>query len=242
MCNPAMGCMYTNHPGPCDDEDACTTGDFCTSGYCTGAPDACDDADACTVDSCDSVSGCQHEPISCDDGDPCTVDSCDPQSGSCLYSPTDCNDFDPCTDDTCTPQTGCIHTNGTGPCDDGDPCTENDACAGGTCGGTPASSPPEVMNLLMHADKVAMSWTSVTGAVYDVVRGLVSGLPVGPLVEGTVDEICIGNNLPVSSAMDGAFPQPDQGFWYLVRASASCGAGTYGHQSNGTPRFTSTCP
>lgn len=48
---------------PCDDGDACTTGDTCDMGTCAGplATD-CDDEDACTLDTC-AAGGCQHEAI-----------------------------------------------------------------------------------------------------------------------------------------------------------------------------------
>ena len=50
--------------------------------------------------------------------------------------PADCDDSDPCTDDVCVAG-NCEHTDNTAGCDDGDPCSEDDACAAGTCAGTP---------------------------------------------------------------------------------------------------------
>jgi hypothetical protein len=71
-------CTSKPAEGPCDDGDACTTGDHCTGGTCTGDEPDCDDANPCTADSCDGTTGlCLHEdaPLNgakCDDGNPCT--------------------------------------------------------------------------------------------------------------------------------------------------------------------------
>ena len=48
---------------PCDDNDACTIDDQCTSGACGGSPRVCDDLEECTIDSCDPGIGCQHSLI-----------------------------------------------------------------------------------------------------------------------------------------------------------------------------------
>jgi hypothetical protein len=61
---------------PCDDADACTTGDFCTAGACVGTAISCpDDGNACTDDVCVSATGACGVPRSgtCDDGDACTT-------------------------------------------------------------------------------------------------------------------------------------------------------------------------
>jgi hypothetical protein len=60
---------------PCDDADACTAGDLCVAGACTGTPRECPD-----------------------DGNPCTDDVCVPGSGSCGVARDGiCDDADPCT-------------------------------------------------------------------------------------------------------------------------------------------------
>lgn len=66
QCSPATGDCDTA-PAPqgftCDDDDACTQNESCTSGNCVGEAVNCDDGNACTADSCDSAAGCQHAPI-----------------------------------------------------------------------------------------------------------------------------------------------------------------------------------
>jgi hypothetical protein len=66
-CDPATGlCSNPNKANgtPCNDGNACTTGDTCQAGVCTGgaAPD-CDDGNPCTTDSCDPAAGCVHANV-----------------------------------------------------------------------------------------------------------------------------------------------------------------------------------
>jgi hypothetical protein len=139
-----------------------------------------------------------------------------------------------CTPDTCSGQ-----LNGTA-CDDGNACTTGDACGGGVCaGGSSITPPPETAGLSVDADKVTYSWSAAAFAAhYEVVRGSLSALPAGP---GVADEACFGN-LPGPSLQDSTPPDPGTGFWYLSRGVNTCGNGSYGQQSNGTPRITTTCP
>jgi hypothetical protein len=65
---------------PCDDADACTTGDLCTAGACLGTRIGCpDDGNPCTDDVCVSPTGvCGVQRTgACDDQDACTTgDAC----------------------------------------------------------------------------------------------------------------------------------------------------------------------
>ncbi|HEX4826173.1 MAG TPA: hypothetical protein VFV19_17875 [Candidatus Polarisedimenticolaceae bacterium] len=140
-CDPSSGCVYSPNTAPCDDGNACTTGDVCGAGSChAGAPLNCNDGNPCTDDSCNPASGCVHtnNTAPCDDGNACTTnDTCG--GGSCHGGAApNCNDGNPCTDDSCNPATGCVHTDNTAPCDDGNACTTGDTCAGGSCVGGPA--------------------------------------------------------------------------------------------------------
>jgi hypothetical protein len=42
-------------------------------------------------------------------------------------------------------------------------------------------------------------------------------------------------------AVDGETPAPGHGFWYLFRGKNACGQGSYGAQTNGTPRASTVC-
>ena len=59
-CDPAAGeCVYAINSLPCNDDDLCTTDDFCHLGACTGVGNLlCDDGNDCTEDSCQPPVGC----------------------------------------------------------------------------------------------------------------------------------------------------------------------------------------
>jgi hypothetical protein len=139
-----------------------------------------------------------------------------------------------CVPDTCSGQ-----LNGTA-CDDGNACTSGDVCGAGACNsGSAITAPPETASLSAAADKATYDWSAAAFATrYDVVRGSLSALPFGP---GAADEACF-DDLPGPSLFDPTAPAPDTGFWYLSRGENACGDGSYGQQSDGTPRVTTTCP
>ena len=204
----------------------------------------CDDNNPCTTDSCVPSTGCLFAPNAnaCDDGNACTAgDTCG--NGTCnAGAAVVCNDFNACTTDSCSPATGCVFANNTNPCDDGNPCTAGDVCGGGVCAGTPAAPPAETQNLTVAANKTTFSWTAVASAIrYDVVRGALGALPVGP---GAGDEVCFGN-LAVPSLTDATVPAVSSGFWYLSRGESACASGTFGtqgvHGAPGAARVTTTC-
>jgi hypothetical protein len=151
-----------------------------------------------------------------------------------------CGDSNVCTDDGCNPAFGCFHTNNTAPCEDGDPCTVGDLCGLGSCHtGTAITAPPEAANMSAAADKVTFSWEAAPYATtYDVVRGLTSALAVGP---GAGDEVCF-QSLAAPTILDATIPASGTSYWYLARGGNACGIGSYGQQSDGTPRITTTCP
>jgi len=76
LCDPLTGCEHPPNQLPCDDENACTTGDTCAGGGCVGgAPLVCGDSNLCTDDLCHTLTGCEYPPnqLPCDDGDACTT-------------------------------------------------------------------------------------------------------------------------------------------------------------------------
>ena len=96
------GQIISTSGNPCDDFNACTSGDVCNQGACMGTPISCDDGNPCTTDSCDPVNGCTFTPNNnaCDDGEACTTgDACN--QGSCVGYAVNCSDNDPCTIDVC---------------------------------------------------------------------------------------------------------------------------------------------
>lgn len=146
-CDPAIGCVFENHTGLCDDENPCTLGDQCKDGACFPAEVlSCDDDNPCTRDSCDPETGaCLFEPQSdlgnadCTDDNACTTDGrCD--AGRCVYEAVQCPSDTQCSDWSCDAAEGCVAEPLTGPCNDGDVCTTDDTCQAGVCAGGPALS------------------------------------------------------------------------------------------------------
>ena len=136
-CDPVKGCQWLGTAtGPCDDGNACTSGDVCAGGVCAGvSAKSCDDTNACTNDSCDA-SGCVHKALDgtpCNDSNFCTTgDSC--SAGICKPGAAqDCNDGIACTVDSCNPGTGCVWTAQPGCSSVGTPCLTNGDCTGAVC-------------------------------------------------------------------------------------------------------------
>ena len=138
-CNALTGCQYVANFAPCDDGNACTAGDLCGGGACSGGKEVnCNDGNLCTDDSCAPLTGCANTPNAgpCSDGSVCTVgDIC--QGGDCApgEGELDCNDDNPCTDEACWPTEGCGYVANDAACDDGNACTVSDLCDGGQCKG-----------------------------------------------------------------------------------------------------------
>jgi hypothetical protein len=88
-----------------------------------------------------------------------------------------------------------------------------------------------------------LSWTTEAtrsggGTRYDVLRGDLSELPVGSGRSETC-RLDDGGDLPL---IDPASPAVGRGFYYLVRGTNACGAGTYGASSTAAERVSSACP
>ena len=143
FCNPydldGDGCYYENNNLPCDDENVCTSGDFCVEGEClgTGATD-CSDDNECTDDFCVPGLGCDHSDVQ--DGTPCgdpdSYDRC--HAGLCVSpcdNDEDCDDGLECTVDVCDLElficTYVPNSEPGGPCDDGQFCNGLEICKPG---------------------------------------------------------------------------------------------------------------
>ena len=165
-------------------------------------------------------------------------------------NPVECAASDACHEaGTCDTATG-VCSNPTSPdgiaCDDGNVCTNDDACRGGVCLGQGSPSPAEVdgsVQIAQIAGIATISWSPALGSTRsDVLRGLVSALPVGP---GGGDELCLISGTPDAFATDPEIPNPGDGFWYLVQGTNACASGSYGVQVQdgvSTPRVSATCP
>ena len=178
----------------------------------------------------------------CNDFNPCTqVDRC--LANVCTGTqPVQCTAIDQChTAGTCNLSTGRCSTpskpDGTA-CDDANACTEGEACSAGVCTGTGPSLPQDVgdtVTLERAEGGTTISWTAAGGSdTSSVLRGALSGLPVGP---GGGDELCLASGIAGTSVIDAEDPEAGVGFWYVVRGVSACGAGPYGDA-----RQSATCP
>ncbi|MFN7965043.1 MAG: hypothetical protein U0V87_05075 [Acidobacteriota bacterium] len=103
--------------------------------------------------------------------------------------------------------------------------------------------PTEVHDQRIAADKTTISWGApppYAGTTFDVLRGRVAALPVGP---GGGDESCIAQNIAATQTTDSTTPALGTSNWYLVRERvAGCGTGTWGKNAAGAERTTTSCP
>jgi hypothetical protein len=110
-------------------------------------------------------------------------------------------------------------------------------------GNAQAWSPPvEVTHLRLDVhSSTHLTWDDQgalvgPGVTYDVLRGD-EQLPVG-----SAGDLCEGSAILVTTTIDSSIPPVGTGYRYLVRGHDTCGAGTYGTWSNGTPRISGVCP
>jgi hypothetical protein len=87
------GCIHLVNTAACDDANACTVGDVCSDGACSGDAIGCGDDNPCTDDVCSPADGCLHVP---QDGTPCddliectTADTC--SAGVCVGDASTCS-------------------------------------------------------------------------------------------------------------------------------------------------------
>jgi RHS repeat-associated protein len=132
-------------------------------------------------------------------------------------------------------------------CNDGDACTIDACDQGAGCLHTPLQPPAETSGVTVSQSGIdtQIAWTLATNATRsEVLRGLLSALPVGP---GGDDETCLGGDLGVTTVTDTEVPPENTGYWYLIRGVNSCfGNGSYGFEEvgglPGAPRVSTTCP
>jgi hypothetical protein len=81
----------------------------------------------------------------------------------------------------------------------------------------------------------------VSGATgYDVASGALSALQVS----GTTGATCQVNDRGQTNFNDSRQdPVSNDGYYYIIRAQATCGPGSYGQESSGLPRLpANACP
>lgn len=131
-------CVYADNTAPCNDGNACTTGDVCAAGACAGTPVVCPSGQVCNS----ATGNCADIPCTtdanCNDNAACTADSCNQVTGLCEFEELDvrCNDNQYCNGDegegSCDPNdpdaeavSGCVRP--------GDPCVDGPDGFGKVC-------------------------------------------------------------------------------------------------------------
>jgi glucose/arabinose dehydrogenase len=95
--------------------------------------------------------------------------------------------------------------------------------------------PVEATGLRFGANKTTLNWDPVAGATgYD----LESGLLWNPFV---FNHDCGAQGLTATTTTVSTSPPPGTAFYYLVRATTSCGRGDMGFASDGRPRTNAAC-
>ncbi len=195
----------------CNDNNACTLTDTCTSGLCVGSnPIVCTASDAChNAGTCDAATGVCSNPAkpngtACSDGNACTqTDAC--QAGVCQGSnPVVCTASDSChLAGVCNTVSG-VCSNPAAPdgsgCSDGNACTQTDACQAGVCQG---SNP--VLCTASDVCHVAGTCDSATGACSN--PAATDGTPCDDAnactqTDGCQGGVCRGSNPVVCTASD----------------------------------------
>lgn len=205
----------------CDDNDP--TLPQCENKQCgdNGCGGVCGECGPSSV--CNTAFECECVPVC--DGKTCGDDGCGGSCGSCAVGEIcDSLVWECCTADS----------DSDGVCDAND-CNPNDAGV--------FSIPPEVEGLSIDADTETLRWNpqdalSGSSTVFDLMRGLVSELPIG----GGSSETCLGSELTTNQGRDSERPNLGMSYYYLVRGENSCGIGSYGRDSASNERTSSSCP
>ncbi len=233
-------------PGGCDDGNPCTK-DSCGPDGCVHEPisgGTCDDGNVCTTNDTCSNGTCVGTPItgaSCDDGNACTTnDTC--SNGTCVGVPLpDGTICGPGTISFCSASYVCVNVSCTlVRCDDFNICTL-DSCDFATdlCVHSPL---PEEAGPLAFIDEVTLQWGPALGAsIYNTYRGTIPTEGLGSR-NPVYDHVCFESddaqlNGPQLS-VDMEDPPVGTSFYYLVDGeSSSCGEGTLGTATDGTPEM-----
>ncbi|RLB55091.1 MAG: hypothetical protein DRJ42_07280 [Deltaproteobacteria bacterium] len=117
-------CVRDTDGSSCNDSNACTTGDACAGGSCTGAPVSCDDTNPCTADSCVPATGCTNTPMAEHASCGASYERC--CGGACIDTRSSTSHCGGC-GINCAAGFACVNYSGRTVCE----CTGNAHCPGG---------------------------------------------------------------------------------------------------------------
>ena len=117
-------------------------------------------------------------------------------------------------------------------CSDGNACTAGDACQTSVCVPGIPVPPAGPTSGLSVTGAGNLDWAAASGAAgYDVVRGTLSTLSGGGGFAAATDA-CVASHTPNTFASDAHVPAEGDADWFLIRATSTCGNGSY---DDGTP-------
>jgi hypothetical protein len=230
----------------CDAADTCNGSGSCQDNhaangtFCGDAGTECVNQDICRGGTCHD-SGFIAAGTAC--GDPtsnaCTApDTCN-GSGSCEANNSSDGTFCGDAGSACVNQDTCVagacHDNGFKPdgttCNDNDPATCTDACAAGSCAGTPVAEPLEIDGSLRIArgpgGSATITWGDTPGP-YNVYRGT-----NGPGAPWLYDQTCLVHETPGTTVTDSENPPPNTLYYYVISRVNACRESVLGRDSTG---------
>ena len=188
--------------------------------------------------SCAQPGGFVPSDDDCDDGHatvhPGATEICDGLDNGCNGGVDEggaalCDDANACTMDVCQGAAGCVLT----PRDTDSDGHGDEACGGDDCNDADAqvwSAPPEVTGFdAISQAPLTFAWNGL-GPVSGpgTVHGVVSGGLLPAFGMDFSDAACLAAGPETSYTDLRPDPSPGRGYWYQVRGSNACGAGTYG--------------
>jgi hypothetical protein len=111
-------------------------------------------------------------------------------------------------------------------------------CAGGASAAVPDEPRSIDVGGPLGNDTRRVTWEKPAGYVGDETFDLIRSTDPSDFSAGA----CVASGDTSASATDGTLPALGQTFFYVARASNSCGDGTVGAGSNGTERVAAACP
>ena len=212
-----------------DGDTVCGNVDNCPTVANTSQEDPDGDGRGTVCDNCPTVANSGQQNADGDSlGDAC--DTCPLDAANDVDGDTVCGNVDNCPTVANTNQVNA----------DGD--SAGDACDCRPVDPALWSVPPIVPNFRVGKTSPSTTWTSTSQASsYDVVTGTLSAIAINGGVSAAT---CLIDNTASTSYHDTrANPAAGAAYYYLVRASNVCGAGSYGQATSGAARLPAVgCP
>lgn len=216
VCSASGGTWAWRTSTLCDDGNACTYGDACSAGACTGTALTCTST-ACATLSCNGTASCTMTPrtgMACDDANACTYGEVCTAAGTCGTGTAITCTSTTCVDRACNGTSTCTSSPRTGlSCSDGNACTFGETCnAGGTCaGGSTVTCPADTTCLAYTCNGTS----TCVSAPRNVGGACDDGNPATPIDVCIADGTCMGSTCPptLTTVFSDAYATPSSASW-----------------------------